>query len=82
MIAIRIEPHQSELRKRRSEISKTLQYLEEQLRELEENKEWIDGAAYLSRCRLLDSLADWYNNETTRIDNALLRINKDNLESA
>jgi RNA polymerase-binding transcription factor DksA len=46
----------------------------QQQREIEENKEWVDKAAYLSRCRLLDSLADWYNSETGRIDAALLRI--------
>ena len=42
--------------------------------ELDENKEWIDRAAYESRYQLLDGLADWYVHETTRIDDALTRI--------
>jgi len=41
---------------------------------VEENKEWIDRAAYESRCHMLDSLADWYVHETTRVDDALTRI--------
>jgi DnaK suppressor protein len=76
MIAIAIEPYHARLKKRRSEILKTLEHVQKEQREIEENKDWVDRAAYLSRCRLLDSLVDWYNNETARIDNALLRINE------
>ena len=31
-------------------------------------------AAYESRCHLLDSFADWYVHELTRVDDALTRI--------
>ena len=31
-------------------------------------------AAYESRCHLLDSFADWYVHELTRVDHALTRI--------
>jgi hypothetical protein len=31
-------------------------------------------AAYESRCHLLDSLADWYVHELTRVDDALTPI--------
>ena len=78
MIAIRIEPYHAQLSKRRREILKTLEHVQKQQGEIEENKEWVDKAAYLSRCRLLDSLADWYTNETTRIDSALIRIAEGN----
>jgi len=76
MIAIVIEPYEARLRKRRSQILQTLQHVQTEQRQIEENKEWVDRAAYLSRCRLLDSLANWYDNETTRIDDALLRISQ------
>ena len=76
MIAIRIEPYQAKLKRRRSDILKILQHVREQQREIEENKEWVDKAAYVSRSHLLDSLADWYNNETSRIDDALVRIDE------
>ena len=78
MIAIRIEPFHAELKKRRNKSLKTLEHVQKQQREIDENKEWVDKAAYLSRCRLLESLADWYTHETTRIDDALLRITHGN----
>lgn len=78
MIAIRIEPYHAKLKRRRSEILNTLEHVQKQQREIDDNKEWVDKAAYLSRCRLLDSLADWYTNESTRIDDALLRITHGN----
>ncbi len=62
MIAIRIESYRTKLKKRRSEVLKTIEYVQKQQREIEENKEWVDRAAYINRCRMLDTLADWYNN--------------------
>ena len=59
---------------RRGEIIRTLEHVQKEQRTVDENKEWIDRAAYESRCQLLDSLADWYVHETTRIDDALTRI--------
>ena len=74
MIAIRNEQFFEKLRKRRSETMRTLEHLETERRTVDENKDWIDKAAYNSRCHLLASLADWYANETSRINAALRRI--------
>jgi RNA polymerase-binding transcription factor DksA len=78
IIAIRIEPYEARLKNRRSEVLKALEYVHEQQREIDENKEWVDKAAYLSRCHLLDSLADAYQNESKRINDALQRISEGN----
>ena len=74
MIAIKNEEYFDKLRKRRDEIVKTLEYVQKERIIVDENKEWIDKTAYESRCHLLDSLAQWYINETTRIDDDLVRI--------
>lgn len=73
MITNKNEEYYERLRERRGEILRTLDYLNKEQRTLAENKHSIDRAAYESRCHLLDSLADWYANETTRIDQALMR---------
>lgn len=78
MIAIRIEPYYGRLKKRRGETIKTLQHVQKEQREIDENKECIDKAAYASRSHLLDNLAEWYLNETRRIDSALIRIAEGN----
>ena len=52
---------------------RTLEHVQKEQPKVDENKEWIDKAAYESRCYLLDSLADWYANVTTRIEDALMR---------
>ena len=62
------------LRRRRNEIMRTLEHVQTEQRTMDQNKDWIDQAAYLSRCHLLNSLADWYANETARVDDALIRI--------
>ena len=62
--------------KRRNEIMRTLEHLQTEQRTVNENKDWIDQAAYVSRCHLLDGLADWYTNETARVDDALIRISE------
>jgi RNA polymerase-binding transcription factor len=62
------------LRRRRNEIMRTLEHVQTEQRAVDENKDWIDHAAYVSRCHLLDSLADWYTNETARVDDALNRL--------
>ena len=59
---------------RRVEVLRTLDYLNNERRRLAENKHSIDRAAYESRYHLLSRLADWYADETTRIDHALMRI--------
>src|SRR4029434_299595 len=74
MNAIRNEAYYNKLKNRRGESIRTLEHVQKEQRTVDENKEWIDRAAYESRCHLLDSLADWYVHETTRIDDALTRI--------
>jgi RNA polymerase-binding transcription factor DksA len=74
MIAIENERYCEELRKRRSKTIRTLEHLQNEQRTVDENKDWIDKAAYESRCHLLGSLASWYANETARINAALKRI--------
>jgi RNA polymerase-binding transcription factor DksA len=74
MIAIKNAQYYEKLNERRSDIMRTLEHVQKEQRAVDENKEWIDKAAYESRCHLLDNLADWYLNERTRIDDALMRI--------
>jgi DnaK suppressor protein len=74
MNAIKNEEFYNKLKNRRGEIIRTLEHVQKEQRTVDENKEWIDRAASESRCHLLDSLADWYVHETTRIDDALTRI--------
>jgi DnaK suppressor protein len=74
MIAVKNEQYYDKLTRRRSETTRTLQHVQREQRMVDENKDWIDKAAYESRCRLLGSLADWYANETAHINAALMRI--------
>ena len=78
MIAIRIGPYYGKLRQRRGVIIKTLEHVQQEQREIDENKEWIDKAAYASRAHLLNNLAEWYLGESDRIDSALIRIAEGN----
>lgn len=78
MIAIRIGPYYGKLRQRRGVIIKTLEHVQQEQREIDENKEWIDKAAYASRAHLLNNLAEWYLDESDRIDSALIRIAEGN----
>jgi DnaK suppressor protein len=74
MIAIKNEQYYDKLKNRRGEIMRTLEHVQKEQRTVDENRDWIDRAAYQSRCHLLASLADWYANETSRINAALRRI--------
>lgn len=74
MSTMNYEPYQERLSKRRSKVIRTLDHVKRELAIVDENKEWIDEAAYKSRCALLDSLATWYVDEASRIDDALGRI--------
>ena len=62
------------LRQRKKEIELTLQHLEKEHREVEENTEWIDRAAYENRIDLLDRLSGWYREEMEQIENVLDRV--------
>jgi RNA polymerase-binding transcription factor DksA len=76
MSPIANEHYCEKLKQRRCEIMRTLEHVQKEQRTVDENKEWIDKAAYESRCHLLGSLADWYTHETARIDDALIRISE------
>ena len=74
MIASKDEQYYDRLKKRRREIIRTLKHVQNEQCMVNENTDWIDKAAYESRCHLLNNLAEWYASETARINNALRRI--------
>ena len=74
---IRAGRHLNQLNKRREQVATTLQHIEKERNEVEENTDWIDRATYESRIALLDRLSEWYIDEIEAIDNALDRLNKD-----
>jgi RNA polymerase-binding transcription factor DksA len=71
---IRFGKHHDQLNKRRHQVVLTLQHIEMQRNEAEENTEWLDRAAYDTRIALLDKLTEWYTDEIRAIDKALDRI--------
>jgi RNA polymerase-binding protein DksA len=66
--------HYERLRRRRDEVMMTREHLKKEQRVVDENKDWIDQAAYENRIGLLGDLADWYTQEMARIDDALVRF--------
>jgi RNA polymerase-binding transcription factor DksA len=62
------------LRLRGIEVERTIRHLEKERREVEENTEWVDRAAYESRVRLLDGLTTLYRNEMEEIEKAHSRV--------
>jgi RNA polymerase-binding transcription factor DksA len=74
MDAIRIVKRFEQLNQRRAQVSLTLEHVEKERREAEDNTDWLDRAAYESRIALLDRLCDWYTQEGAEIDEALDRI--------
>ena len=71
---VKIGYYHDRLTKRREEVMATLRHLRKEQEGVEENKEWIDQAAYKSRLDLLDGLTGWYLEERAEIDHALTRI--------
>jgi len=67
-----------QLSKRREQVSVTLEHVEKERKEAEDNTDWLDHAAYESRIALLDRLCDWYTRERREIDKALDRIQANN----
>ena len=63
MIAYKTDKCYEKLQKRQGEITRTLEHVQKERRTVEENRKWIDKAAYQSRCHLLDSLTNWYLEE-------------------
>ena len=62
--------------RRRHQIVMTQQYLANEQRQVEQNTDWLDQAAYQSRVNLLDRLSDWYDTEINQIDKAIERISR------
>jgi DnaK suppressor protein len=76
MESIRFGRHIDKLQKRRDEIATTLRYVDKEQKQVEENTEWLDRAAFESRVDLLGRLNEWYLTEMDQIDRALDRIKK------
>jgi RNA polymerase-binding transcription factor DksA len=74
MDSIRIAKRFEQLSKRREQVVATLEHIEKERVEAEENTDWLDRAAYESRIALLNRLCDWYTHESGEIDKALDRI--------
>ena len=62
------------LRLRAIEVERAIRHVEKELREVEENTEWVDRAAYESRVSLLDGLIALYRNEMEQIEKAHNRV--------
>jgi RNA polymerase-binding transcription factor DksA len=65
--------YSDKLRERRREIELTLRHLERERREVDQNTEWVDEAAYQNRVMLLNRLTTWYREEIGQIEKALGR---------
>lgn len=76
METITVEINVERLTKRREQLLTTLRHVESEQKEVEQNTEWIDRAAYESRVALLDELKRGYLTEIKQIDKALERIEK------
>ena len=71
MRGLKIITSSDRLRQRRKSIETTLQHLQEERRQVEENTQWMDRLAYQNRLSLLDRLTRWYHEEMGQIDQAL-----------
>ena len=76
METITVEINVERLAKRREQLLMTLRHVEGEQKEVEQNIDWIDQAAYESRGALLDELNRGYRAEIKQIDKALERIEK------
>ena len=74
MNAIRTGKFFDRLTKRRMQLVTTLQHLGKEQKEVEQNTDWLDQAAYERRMRLLARLNEWSVAEISEIDRALDRI--------
>ena len=66
--------YSNKLRLRGIEVERTIRHLEKERREVEENTEWINRAAYESRINLLDGLTTLYRYEMEQIEKAHSRV--------
>ena len=74
MDPIRTAKQIENLAKRREQVTMSLQHVEKERNEAEENTDWLDRAAYVSRIAVLDRLSEWYTKEIDAIDKALDRV--------
>jgi RNA polymerase-binding transcription factor DksA len=66
--------HWDKLIRRRNQIVMTIQHLANEQKQVEQNTDWLDRAAYENRSDLLDRLKNWYATEIDQIDKAIARI--------
>ncbi len=66
--------HLDKLIRRRGQDRVTLHHLAAEQKQVEQNTDWLDQAAYESRVNLLDGLSDWYATEIGQVDRAIERI--------
>jgi RNA polymerase-binding transcription factor DksA len=71
MHALNMIPSSDRLRQRRKSIETTLQHLQRERRQVEQNTQWMDRLACQDRLSLLDRLTRWYQQEMGQIDQAL-----------
>lgn len=64
-------PNSDRLRQRRKSIEITLQHLQRERRQVEDNTQRMDRLACQNRLSLLDRLTRWYHEEIAQIDQAL-----------
>lgn len=76
MEAITVDTNTDRLAKRRDQLATTLRHLDNEQKEVAQNIDWIDQAAYESRVALVDGLSHWYRAEMKQINRALERIKK------
>lgn len=65
-----------ELRERREQIHKTVEYLRHERFGIEKDAPWMDAGAYRRRISLLECLAAWYDEEAAKINEALERLGR------
>ena len=65
------EKDSATLRQRKNRVEMTLRHVENEQREVEDNADWLNQAAYKRRASLLDQVAAWYCEELGEIDRAI-----------
>lgn len=72
-------PYGHSLLMRLKQVSMTLEYLQEQLAEVHDSREWMDAKAYVQRVNLLENVTGWYLEEQGQIESALMGLNRPEL---
>ena len=69
-------PYGHSLLMRLKQVSMTLEYLQQQLAEVHDNREWMDAKAYVQRVNLLENVTGWYLEEQGQIESALTGLKR------